>query len=163
MEELVIYFVYNQETQLIKIGVTINLTNRLVELRGDYRQIDLLGVMPGSFTEKTALHRRFARQRIRRTDWFRDSPELRAYIQRHASPRPLSSGLHEPAIDRPISLSPYVRRMLDLYRAELRAQGVEIDDNQALEQLFEQYLPRLARRAMQELEGINEPPRKSAP
>lgn len=138
-----IYFVRNAETGLIKIGVTINLQTRLLQLRSVYRDLELLGIMSGTFEEKTRLHERFARQRIRRTDWFRTSDNLLQYIEDTTHLDIPGDNTLAPSIDKPISLSPEVRALLDLYIADLQDQENRegISYNQGLKHLFETHLP----------------------
>jgi len=139
-----IYFAYNADTRLVKIGVTINLSRRMTNLASDYPRIELLGVMSGSFAEKTALHERFAANRIRRTDWFRDGDALREYIAAHCTLPDEASELFVSMVDKPVSLTPAVRTMLDLWMQE---RGQDLHYCEVIEQLFEEFLPEYAERA----------------
>lgn len=81
-----VYFV--ERENLIKIGTTINLTRRLGALNSGQTlapgmtvgPVALLGSEPGGRDHERELHARFAADRIEGTEWFRPSPQLRAYI-----------------------------------------------------------------------------------
>lgn len=145
-----IYFAYNADTKLVKIGVTINLPQRMTQLTSDYPRIELLGVMSGSFTEKTNLHDRFAQNRIRRTDWFRDGDSLREYIARNCTQPDYLSPHLVSMVDKPVSLTPYVRLMLDLW---MQDQQQELPYCEVIERIFEEHMPEIAQRA-REILGI---------
>lgn len=67
---------------LIKIGCTTNLTSRFRTIRNSSPvPIELLGSMPGGTLEEGRTHQRFAHLR-RHGEWFEDTPELRAHIER---------------------------------------------------------------------------------
>lgn len=146
-----IYFVRNPQTGLIKIGVTINLQTRMLQLRSAYRDLELLGIMGGSFEEKTRLHERFARQRIRRTDWFRVCDELLAYIDTYTHLNIPSESAFAPSIDTPISVSLEVRALLDVYIANLQAceNRDDIGYSEAIFKLFETHLPQYCQQVQQ--------------
>lgn len=145
-----IYFAYNADTQLVKIGVTINLPQRMTQLVSDYPRIELLGVMSGSFSEKTSLHDRFAQNRIRRTDWFRDCDNLREYIALHCTQPDYLSPHLAAMVDKPVSLTPYTRLMLDLWMQE---QQQDLHYCDVIEQIFEEFMPELSQRA-REILGV---------
>jgi len=75
-----IYFLRSPETGLIKIGTTRDYHTRLSHLIMEYGDLELLGLMDGSYEEETALHHQFAEVRQGRSEWFEKCPELMAYI-----------------------------------------------------------------------------------
>lgn len=82
-----VYFV--ERENLIKIGVTTNLENRLKAIgRGSgmpdgmtVGPVKLLATEPGDRRLEASLHARFRRSRVGRTEWFRPSKALRRYIE----------------------------------------------------------------------------------
>lgn len=75
----------------IKIGYALRLTERLKQLRSDYRRPDLavVGVMPGGFLTERQTHERFDHLRCRlvdsrgvphSTEWFRPGDDLLEFI-----------------------------------------------------------------------------------
>lgn len=125
------------------MGVTINVPLRLIQLRSEYPDLEVLGVMAGSFSEKTRLHQRFPKQRIRRTDWFRDCDELRAFIQDNATLNWQDDSPLTAQIDIPLSLSPGVRTLLERYLTDLQREhgNDSLTHSDALQHIFEQHLP----------------------
>lgn len=150
-----IYFVFNPDTYLVKIGVTINLAKRMTSLASDYPRIELLGVMSGSFAEKTALHEQFARNRIRRTDWFRDGEPLRQYIAENCTLPDYAAEHFATLVDQPISLTPYARTMLDLWMRDHEQEG---SYGAAIVQLLEELMPQYAEQARHLLRFEEETP-----
>jgi hypothetical protein len=81
-ERSVVYFV--EREGLIKIGVTRNLTKRVQSIgKGSSMPpgmtvgpVELLATMPGDRRDEEALHQRFRKQRIPKTEWFRPSKAL---------------------------------------------------------------------------------------
>lgn len=74
-----IYFI-RDEAGYIKIGYATNVSYRMNALQTASRQkLTLLARVPGSTLDEKALHRRFRAARVR-GEWFRPTPELRAYI-----------------------------------------------------------------------------------
>lgn len=83
----VVYFVEREE--LIKIGVTTNLHNRLRAIgKGSSMPdgmtvgpVELLVATPGDESDERRYHLRFSKQRITGTEWFRPSKALRHLIE----------------------------------------------------------------------------------
>lgn len=68
-----VYFIRFRD--MVKIGVTYDLTRRLKELPHD----EILGTIPGTPRDEARCHAAFAH--LRHTgEWFRDAPELRQFI-----------------------------------------------------------------------------------
>lgn len=71
-----VYFIRNGDR--VKIGWTTNLRQRLSALALPQDSVAL--TIPGASAEETALHHRFARARIGRSEWFTATQEIEAYI-----------------------------------------------------------------------------------
>lgn len=89
-----LYFIHAADH--IKIGISKDVRQRLMGLRAS-SPIDMqpLGFVPMLDYEalgrcERALHEHFATTRRPGGEWFRDSPELRAFITRHSHPWPPS-------------------------------------------------------------------------
>lgn len=68
----------------VKIGCTENVNRRLGQLRAKHADVELITQFDGMFAEEKTIHRRFAHLRVGRTEWFRKSPDLMAFL---ADPR----------------------------------------------------------------------------
>jgi Meiotically Up-regulated Gene 113 (MUG113) protein len=81
-----VYFIYNGETQRIKIGQSVNVGVRLATLAGACGcELEVLGIVDSNEWEEAALHRQFAAHRVRH-EWFSDHPEIREFITANARP-----------------------------------------------------------------------------
>lgn len=81
-----IYFVKSPDG-LVKIGTTGCLPSRLKQLAYKHGvEIEVLGVMDGSYPEERALHKRFADLLAKGKEWFRPGDELLAFIGEHGKP-----------------------------------------------------------------------------
>lgn len=74
----IIYFL-RREDGMIKIGVTGRYRSRLSSLQAQHGKLQLLLAYAGTRREEREAHTRFARERIRRSEWFR--PELRLLLE----------------------------------------------------------------------------------
>lgn len=75
-----VYFVAG--AGLIKIGISTNVPSRFRAIRNASPvQVELIGSCPGTTATEGWLHSQFASQR-RHGEWFEDTPELRAEIER---------------------------------------------------------------------------------
>lgn len=86
-DEPVVY--YLRFGDLIKIGTTTSLLDRVADLGG--RRRDVLGAEAGSYELEARRHQQFAHLRQRRREYFQASPELLEHI---ASLPPLWKSLH---------------------------------------------------------------------
>lgn len=84
--EVFIYFIQEMNTRAIKIGSTLSIAKRLKTLQtaniGELRLIGALRDPIGGGLERT-VRARFKALRVR-GEWFREAPELLAYIDRYA-------------------------------------------------------------------------------
>jgi len=81
MEGKLIYFIQNEVSLAIKIGVATDPEKRLSMLQiGSVDRLKILGTMPGLQEKEAELHRQFAGIRIR-GEWFRPEPPLMTFIQ----------------------------------------------------------------------------------
>jgi len=81
-----IYFIRSELSELIKIGVTVNVATQLRKLQeANPGRLDVLGVCGGD--DLGAIHRRFDAWRVH-DGWFEPSPDLLAYIASKAEPLP---------------------------------------------------------------------------
>jgi len=76
IHEPVVYFARNGDR--VKIGYTTNLTARLTGLSLPRDAVVL--TFPGGLREEKALHYRFVKARIGRSEWFEVTPEIEAFI-----------------------------------------------------------------------------------
>jgi hypothetical protein len=84
--QTVIYFVQRQAEGDIKIGTTICLTERLVQIETAVgAPVEVLAVMEGSFSVEKQLHDRFAHLN-REGEWFLASADLIEFINHSAAP-----------------------------------------------------------------------------
>lgn len=83
-----IYFL-RHETGLIKIGTTINYKSRLSDLIRQYGDLELLGLMEGSYEKEGELHSMFSHLRntdtLDGTEWFAHGDDLILYIETNAN------------------------------------------------------------------------------
>jgi len=74
----IVYFL-RREDGMIKIGFTASYKSRLSSLQSEHGKLRLLLAYAGTRREEGAVHRRFALERVRGTEWFR--PELRLLLE----------------------------------------------------------------------------------
>lgn len=75
-----VYAIYDEDSNLVKIGFSGVPTHRLYQLRiGRIRNLFLLATAPGGRTREAAIHRELATDRIR-GEWFKQSPRLWATV-----------------------------------------------------------------------------------
>lgn len=74
----IVYYL-RREDGMIKIGFTGGYRHRLSSLQREHGPLRLLLAYAGTRREEYEAHRRFARERIRRSEWFR--PELRLLLE----------------------------------------------------------------------------------
>lgn len=80
MPEQVVYFIEAVGLELIKIGQTRLLDDRIRSLAtGSPVPLKLIGYIAGTAARERKLHKQFARDRAH-GEWFRATPELRRYI-----------------------------------------------------------------------------------
>lgn len=77
-----VYFLRNQSR--VKIGVSVDPAERAAAL--SLRRSDVVGVISGGYRLESALHERFAAQRVGTTEWFDWCEEIEDYIATHAEP-----------------------------------------------------------------------------
>ncbi|MBC7814014.1 MAG: helix-turn-helix transcriptional regulator [Burkholderiales bacterium] len=77
-----IYFLQRADGA-IKIGVTENYESRIYSLSLRYGNLELLGVMQGSYSEEKSLHLQFCELKIE-GEWFRECEQLQSYIAQNA-------------------------------------------------------------------------------
>lgn len=75
-----IYFAQRQSDSAIKIGFSLNIMNRLQQLKYEHGKLTLLGWYPGDRDLEKELHKDFFRARIE-GEWFRPVPSLKDYIR----------------------------------------------------------------------------------
>ena len=84
-----IYFLQHPETQLIKIGTTRRYNMRLSQLIANHGDLELMGLMSGSFNEEYTLHRQFRKYNVRDVldgdEWFKPHAELLDFIRKNTS------------------------------------------------------------------------------
>lgn len=87
-----IYFIQDSRTLEIKIGFTEqNVLVRLATLQtGTASKLEVLACVPGEVTDETALHVKFASDRVS-GEWFRPSPAL----LRHLAYAIIGQGMYE--------------------------------------------------------------------
>jgi hypothetical protein len=80
----VVYFVAAAASGLIKIGFTVDLPGRLMELQtGSHVELDTLLTIPGAPALERQMHGRFAAQRAR-GEWFRREGDLKKFLEENA-------------------------------------------------------------------------------
>lgn len=83
---VVVYFVRDRQSDLIKIGSSCNERKRLRSLQTAHGgQLWLMATCPGGRAREYQLHCRFAASRVR-GEWFRASPDLLAFIEQLGTP-----------------------------------------------------------------------------
>jgi hypothetical protein len=82
----VVYFVQSTgPARSIKIGWSQDVERRISELQtANAHRLVLLGTVPGKMEREAALHAQFAHLRME-AEWFRDAPEIHAFIEEHAT------------------------------------------------------------------------------
>lgn len=80
-----LYFVERQSDKLIKIGITKNFHNRIMDLRREYGELELIGWMEGYRELEMELHYQFRKFR-EDGEFFRPERELLDYIENNACP-----------------------------------------------------------------------------
>jgi hypothetical protein len=79
----VIYFAQSPDGGTVKIGCSDNVPTRIKQLETHYgRPLALLATMPGGRDQERAIHERFDRHRLRKTEQFRPAAEIMAFIGR---------------------------------------------------------------------------------
>jgi len=74
-----VYFIHHNGH--IKIGVSVDPWGRLSSLQtAHHERLEMLAIMPGEAADEREIHQRFARLRVT-GEWFRDSQELREFVQ----------------------------------------------------------------------------------
>lgn len=84
-----VYFI--QDGARVKIGHSMDPRGVLKALaRGNYRELTILGTLPGGRERESALHKKFDRFRIKNgssaREWFILAPPIKAYISRYCKP-----------------------------------------------------------------------------
>lgn len=75
-----IYFA-RLDSRAIKIGFTMNLDQRLIDLRSMYSsRIEIIGAIPGTRETEREIHRRFAHHRFGVSEQFRPGDDLMDFI-----------------------------------------------------------------------------------
>lgn len=111
-----VYFIQNGDE--IKIGHSIHVEQRLVDLRREYgQQLVLLATMPGRVDVEQTLHARFDDIRLR-GEWFKATGELLAFIEQAKLVAP--DGQPEVQDEVPPAAAKALARCLQDQRAELR-------------------------------------------
>lgn len=88
---MAVYFIQAGDNGPIKIGVATDPRRRLINMRTAHPDVlSLLAVMPGDATLESAMHRRFAGQRIR-GEWFAPTAELLALTHQHSWQAPIKA------------------------------------------------------------------------
>ena len=77
----VIYFVQEHNNGWIKIGTTGQFPKRLSQLRREHGELELLGLIPGSYEREQSMHNRFSAFRIGYSEWFYPDERLMNFIQ----------------------------------------------------------------------------------
>tara|TARA_Y100001937_G_C7123804_1_gene333899 strand:- start:322 stop:1113 length:792 start_codon:yes stop_codon:yes gene_type:complete len=78
---VLVYFIESLESKKIKIGTSKNPKARLKQLQtSNPSQLKILKVIPGGFAKEFQIHRKFSQSRVC-GEWFKDSEELRKYIE----------------------------------------------------------------------------------
>ena len=78
-----IYFLRRRDA-FIKIGTTENFHLRLSQLIAEHGDLELLGLMNGSYDVEQRLHEQFREHRQGRTEWFAPCQELLTFIERNS-------------------------------------------------------------------------------
>lgn len=76
-----IYFI-RSHNKYVKIGTSINIDQRFRELQGaNPNRLHVQAVLEGSYKTEKGLHALFSKYRIRNTEWFKYSNELKWFIR----------------------------------------------------------------------------------
>ncbi|MEQ8674427.1 MAG: GIY-YIG nuclease family protein [Aggregatilineales bacterium] len=82
-----VYFLHDAMAQVIKVGHSRNVNERLRVLqRQSKRTLTLLGVMPGDKYVKRTIQQQFKTLLTADAEWYRADETLMAYINEHAVP-----------------------------------------------------------------------------
>lgn len=74
-----VYFIRSYCKKFIKIGTTENLQRRVKELQaGNPLPIKVLAVIEGSYQTEAGLHLIFSKQRVGKSEWFRNQGDVKA-------------------------------------------------------------------------------------
>ena len=77
----VVYFVQSGEDGPIKIGWTQDIERRIAELQtANAHPLKLLGEVPGTMRDETAMHARFSHLRME-AEWFRNALEIQTFLK----------------------------------------------------------------------------------
>lgn len=86
----VVYFGYDEDRDLIKIGFSSDPEERMRDFRrqreGAHRNMKLLGTMPGDMLVEMRIQGMFSHLRVE-SEWFRAEPELLKFIRSACSPK----------------------------------------------------------------------------
>lgn len=96
-----VYFI--QRGDLIKVGTTTRLPQRLRELEREGGPVSLLGALAGGAVLEQQLHRRFQKHLVK-SEWFNDCKDIRDYIEEMGLIRTVEPGdspLYEVLISHP--------------------------------------------------------------
>lgn len=125
-EHASVYFIAFPETGRIKVGVSNDVAQRLIDLsKGEGCTGEILHVMPGNRQAEMAAHNRLAAWRLD-GEWFRDGPEVRAAIATHVHEKshPVANvGEGASGADAAASDDPASREADDADRQQLAASG----------------------------------------
>jgi len=83
-----VYFTQRKSDDLIKIGHSTCVTERLAFLRTKHGKMELLGLIPGTISDEKNLHEQFGMCRVV-LEWFNPRDELMDFINTYARPYPL--------------------------------------------------------------------------
>jgi hypothetical protein len=84
---LMLYFIRRHSDMYIKIGITINIHNRINTLSREHGELSLMGWIAGYRDIETQLHRKFAEHRAD-GEFFIPVPPITDYIDKYACPIP---------------------------------------------------------------------------
>lgn len=82
-----IYFLRHVETGVLKIGTTVDYPMRLSQLIAKYGDMELLGLMTGSYDIEGELRRKFGKYHtniLQGTEWYHPAHEIVEYIKSHS-------------------------------------------------------------------------------
>ena len=78
---VLVYFIVDEQRQVVKIGMSQNPENRLKELQtGNPHPLTLAAIVPGGYVLERQLHERFAAHRLS-GEWFQLTREIRGQIE----------------------------------------------------------------------------------
>ena len=80
--ESVVYFVWSEAEEMVKIGTTVDIEQRLRQFQTHTpHEVELLGTIPGSHKKERAVHKVFAGDRFSK-EWFTaNKDDVLAYIE----------------------------------------------------------------------------------